>query len=103
MNQRYTIIMVIPNFGYTIFNNSERFFKMFKELQNSTIFEAMKDFLLFIFCPLLSEYKWFRKQYGGTWYRVYDNSSESGIVPAVDYWSHHIPEDESLIVEEERY
>ena len=51
----------------------------------------------------LSEFKSYRKSKGGIWYKIYDNSTASGMTGPIVYWTKTKPNDNLIIEEIENY
>lgn len=58
--------------------------------------------ILLFLKPFLSDFKWYRKQIGGTWYKVYDPASDFGLAGDTHSWTQE-ETDESKIVTTESY
>lgn len=59
--------------------------------------------MILLLFPFLSEFKWYRKRIGGTWYKVYDRTSDFGLAGDTHGWTQEMPDQESKIVATEKY
>lgn len=63
----------------------------------------MKRLLTYIFIDVLVDFKCFRRKQGGTWYKVGDSISVSGLAGPVEYWTREAPAGDLELVEKETY